>query len=313
MEISNEWPIFVTGHSGMVGKSLIQKLKAQDYTNLLVQSSSDLDLRNQNNVMDFFRKTKPKVVIHLAARVGGILANIKQPANFIYDNLMMQSNVIHAAHVIGVKKLVFLGSSCIYPKESPQPMREEYYLSGKLEPTNQSYAVAKIAGIQMCSSYSSQYGDNFITPLPCNLYGPGDHYASENSHVLAALISRFHEAKMEERDKVTVWGSGEPKREFLYVDDLAEAIIFLLKKYESPEIINVGSGTDIKIKNLANMVKRIVGYSGEIVFDKSKPDGMMQKLLDITKINNLGWSTKTSLEEGIRKSYRLYTAQREES
>ncbi len=303
MEISKDWQVYITGHSSMVGKNLIPLLESLNYSNILVQSSKSLDLRNQNKVNDFFKKNTPEIVIHLAARVGGILANIKRPSSFIYDNLMMQTNIIHSAHKHGCKKLIFLGSSCIYPKDSPQPMREEYFLSGKLEPTNQAYAIAKIAGIQMCYSYRAQYGDNFISPIPSNLYGYGDHYDDENSHVLAALISKFHKAKVEERDFVTIWGSGSPRREFLFVTDLCEAIIFLLEKYNSSEIINVGSGVDIKIKELASIISKTVGFSGELKFDTSKPDGMMRKLLDVSKIKNLGWKAKTPLVDGIERSY----------
>ncbi|MHA2243706.1 MAG: GDP-L-fucose synthase family protein [Candidatus Hodarchaeales archaeon] len=308
--MSKDWQVYVTGHTGMVGRALIPQLKSVGYSNILLLSSKKLDLSNQNEVDDFFCKNNPEIVIHLAAKVGGIIANIREPASFIYDNLMIQTNVIHSAHKYGCKKLIFLGSSCIYPRNAPQPMKEDYFLTGKLEPTNQSYAIAKIAGIQMCQSYAIQHKDNFITPLPCNLYGPGDHYDDEYSHVLAALISRFHEAKSEERDLVTVWGSGLPRREFLFVNDLVEAIIFLLEKYNTPEIINVGTGYDISIKELAEKISDIIGYSGEIRFDKDQPDGMMHKLLDVSKINELGWRARTPLDEGIEIAYKEYIKQK---
>ncbi|MBK5114343.1 MAG: GDP-L-fucose synthase [Candidatus Heimdallarchaeota archaeon] len=298
--------IYVTGHDGMVGSTLIPMLEKSGYKNLIFRTINELDLRNQADVDSFFAANKPDVVIHIAAIVGGIIANIRSPAPFIYDNLMMQANVIHAAHNYKCKKLLFLGSSCIYPRESPQPMREEYLLSGKLEPTNQSYAIAKIAGIQLCQSYNAQYNDNFISPMPCNIYGTRDHFDSENSHVLAALVSRFHRAKVDAKPSVTVWGSGKPRREFIFEDDIADAIIFLLEKYNNPEIINVGPGYDIPVGDLAEKISEIVGYTGEIVFDKSKPDGMMRKLLDVSKITKLGWKAKTSLDDGIKKAYNYY-------
>lgn len=306
MKISKDDLIFVTGYNGMVGRTLIGILKKYGYSNLIFRNSNELDLRNQNDVKIFFKKNKPDIVLHLAAKVGGIMANIKNPAHFIYDNLMLQTNVIHSAHEFGCKKLLFLGSSCIYPKESPQPMKEEYLLTGKLEPTNQSYAIAKIAGIQMCQSYAKQYGSNFICPMPCNLYGSGDHYDSEGSHVLSAFISKFHKAKISNQPSVTIWGTGIARREFLYVTDVSEAIMFLLENYNDPEIINVGSGTDIAIKDLALKIKEIIGFKGEIIHDTSKPDGMLKKLLDVSKINKMGWKAKISLDEGIKKSYDAY-------
>lgn len=306
MQVSKDWTIYVTGYNGMVGRSLVRVLEENGYKNILFKSRDELDLRKQNKVKLFFEEYKPEIVIHLAAKVGGIIANINNPATFIYDNLMMQSNIIHYAYKNGCKKLIFLGSSCIYPREAPQPMNEGLLLSGKLEPTNQSYAVAKIAGIQLCQSYSKQYGCNFISPLPCNLYGPGDHFETENSHVMAALIRRIHKAKDENHEFVTVWGSGIPRREFLYVDDLANALVFLLENYDDSEIINVGSGKDIGIKELAEKIKKIIGFSGSIKFDTSKPDGMMQKLLDISKIEKLGWKAKTTLDQGIENSYKYY-------
>ncbi len=298
--------IYVSGHDGMVGKRLIQYLTKEGYTKIITATLRELDLRNQQCVDRFFNQHHPQFVIHIAARVGGIYANINSPAEFIYDNLMIQTNVIHSAYKNYCQKLVFLGSSCIYPKECIQPMSEDFFMTGKLEPTNQSYAIAKIAGIQMCQSYNKQYSTNFISIMPCNLYGPGDHYDNNNSHVMAALISRFHNALKEKKEKVIVWGTGNPRREFLYIDDLISAIIFLLKNYNDSSIINVGPGYDISIKKLTEKISRIVGYTGFIEFDKTKPDGMMKKLLDVSKINKLGWKTKIDLDEGIKKTYSEY-------
>lgn len=312
MDLENDFRIYITGHTGMVGTRLLNYLKKNGYTNIITSSSDQLDLRNQKKVDQFFNKENPQVVIHLAAKVGGIASNIEYPAEYIYDNLMMQTNVIHSAYKYNCEKLVFLGSSCIYPRETPQPMKEEYLMTGKLEPTNKSYAVAKIAGIQMCQAYHSQYNSNFISLIPCNLYGPGDHYGDINSHVMAALIDRFHKAKIENKERVIVWGSGKPRREFLFVDDLVSAIFFLMKNYDDPSIINVGTGYDISIKNLANKISDIVGYNGKIEFDETKPDGMMKKLLDISKIESLGWKAETDLDEGIKKSYENYLERFEE-
>jgi len=312
MDLEKDFRIYITGHTGMVGTRLLNYLKKNGYTNIITSTSDQLDLRNQKKVDQFFNKETPQVVIHLAAKVGGIASNIEYPAEYIYDNLMMQTNVIHSAYKYNCEKLIFLGSSCIYPRETPQPMKEEYLMTGKLEPTNKSYAVAKIAGIQMCQAYHSQYNSNFISLIPCNLYGPGDHYGDINSHVMAALIDRFHKAKIENKERVIVWGSGKPRREFLYVDDLVSAILFLLKNYKDPSIINVGTGYDISIKNLANKISDIVGYSGKIEFDESKPDGMMKKLLDVSKIESLGWKAETDLDEGIKKSYENYLERFEE-
>jgi GDP-L-fucose synthase len=306
LKISKDDVIYITGHDGMVGAAVVETLKQNGYTNLIFRTINELDLRQQEDVKKFFQANKPDIVIHLAARVGGIMANIKYPAHFIYDNLMIQTNVIHSAHENGCKKLLFLGSSCIYPKESPQPMKEEYLLTGLLEPTNQSYSIAKIAGIQMCQSYAKQYGDNFICPMPSNLYGYGDHFDEEGSHVLSAFISKFHKAKLKNLPSVTIWGTGRARREFLYVTDVANAIVFLLENYDEPDIINVGSGTDISIQNLAIKIKEIIGYKGEILNDTSKPDGMMKKLLDVSKMDKLGWKAKVSLDEGIKKSYDYY-------
>ena len=305
--------IYVAGHSGLVGSAIARRLEQEGYSNLLLRSRSELDLISQASVEEFFKKEKPDYVFLAAAKVGGILANNNYPADFIYTNLMMQTNVIHSAYRYGVKKLLFLGSSCIYPKFAPQPLKEEYLLTGSLEPTNEPYAIAKIAGIKMCQSYNRQYCTNFISVMPTNLYGPNDNFELDTSHVLPALIRKFHEAKLNDAKSVTVWGSGSPYREFLYVDDLADACVFLMKNYNAhPEsdlglsIINVGTGEDIMIKDLAWMIKGIVGFEGDIEWDGSKPDGTPRKLLDVNKINTLGWKTKTSLDEGIRKTYEWY-------
>ena len=298
--------IYVAGHRGLAGSAIVRKLKKEGYENLLLKTSGELDLRNQEKVKDFFEKEKPEFVFLAAAKVGGINANNMYPADFIYDNLCIQNNVVHQSYKNRVKKLFFLGSSCIYPKNSPQPIKEEYLLSGYLEPTNDAYAVAKIAGIKMCQSYHKQYGCNFISAMPTNLYGPGDNYDLKNSHVLPALLRKFHEAKMNNEPTVTVWGTGKPRREFLHVDDLADACYFLMQNYNEPEIVNVGTGKDITIGEMANMIKGISGYKGEIIFDTSMPDGTFQKLLDVSKINGLGWKEKIGFEEGLRKVYEEY-------
>ncbi len=298
--------IYVAGHRGLAGSAIVRKLKNKGYENFLLRTSGELDLRNQEKVKDFFEKEKPEFVFLAAAKVGGINANNTYPANFIYDNLCIQNNVIHQSYQNGVKKLFFLGSSCIYPKNAPQPIKEEYLLSGYLEPTNDAYAVAKIAGIKMCQAYHKQYGCNFISAMPTNLYGPGDNYDLKNSHVLPALLRKFHEAKQNDEPTVTVWGTGKPRREFLHVDDLAGACYFLMQNYNEPEIVNVGTGKDISIGEMANMIKVISGYKGEIIFDTSMPDGTFQKLLDTGKINALGWKEKIGFEEGLRKSYEEY-------
>jgi GDP-L-fucose synthase len=294
--------IYIAGHRGLVGAALIRRLESEGFNNLITLTSKNLDLRRQGDVESFFEKNRPEYVFLAAAKVGGILANNTYPADFIYDNLMMQANVIHSSYLFGVKKLMFLGSSCIYPKNCPQPMKEEYLLSGYLEPTNEPYAIAKIAGIKMCQSYNRQYGTNYISVMPTNLYGPGDNYDLQNSHVLPALIRKFHEAQIENRPFVEIWGTGLPKREFLYVDDLADACLFLIQNYNDGGIINIGVGEDITIKDLALLVKDIVGYEGALKFDSSKPDGTPQKLLDVTKLLGLGWKAKVSLKEGIRKT-----------
>jgi GDP-L-fucose synthase len=292
--------IYIAGHSGMVGSSLERKLRKEGYYNIIKRSSTELDLRNQQAVNDFFKKEKPEYVILAAAKVGGIYANNTYRAEFIYDNLMIEANIIHAAYLNKVIKLLFLGSSCIYPKMAPQPLKEEYLLSGYLEPTNQPYAIAKIAGIEMCDSYRAQYGCNFISAMPTNLYGTNDNYHPENSHVLPALIRRIVLAKKNNEPNVTIWGTGTPRREFLHVDDLADACYFLLQNYNEQGLVNIGCGTDVSIKELAELIVTEVGYKGQIVFDTSKPDGTPRKLMDISKINSLGWKFSVSLNEGIQ-------------
>ena len=295
--------IYVAGHNGMVGSALVRKLTKEGFNNLIVRSSSQLDLRNQNQVNDFFSKEMPEYVFLAAARVGGIVANNTYKADFIYDNLLIEANVIHAAYLNKVQKLLFLGSSCIYPKMAPQPLKEEYLLSGYLESTNQPYAIAKIAGIEMCDAYRSQYGCNFISAMPSNLYGPKDNYDLQNSHVLPALIRKFITAKNDNSPEVVLWGTGTPKREFLYVDDLADACMFLMRSYNDYGPINIGYGEDISILELSELVKKIIGYEGKIKLDTTKPDGTPRKLLNITKIINLGWKPTTNLEDGIYKVF----------
>ena len=294
--------IYIAGHRGMVGSGLERKLRKEGYNNIVTRSSSELDLRNQQAVNDFFEKEKPAYVILAAAKVGGIHANNTYRAEFIYDNLMIEANIIHAAYLNKVSKLLFLGSSCIYPKMAPQPLKEEYLLSGYLEPTNQPYAIAKIAGIEMCESYRAQYGCNFISAMPTNLYGTNDNYHPENSHVLPALIRRIVLAKKYNEPTVTIWGTGTPCREFLHVDDLAEACFFLLKNYDSGGLINIGAGTDISIIDLAELIAKEVNYKGKLILDYNKPDGTPRKLLDCSKINKLGWEAKISLTDGLKKT-----------
>jgi len=296
--------IYIAGHGGLVGSAILRLLQQKGFTNIITSSSKETDLRNQEAVRAFFEKEKPRYVFLAAAKVGGIIANNTYPAEFIYDNLMMESNIIHESYRNGISKLLFLGSSCIYPKLAPQPLKEEYLLSGYLEPTNEPYALAKIAGISLCQSYHRQYGCRFISVMPTNLYGPGDRYDLQNSHVLPALIRKFHEASIKRENKVTIWGSGNPRREFLHVDDLANACFFLMQEYEQPEIINIGLGKDNTIAELALLVKEITGFTGDLVFDKSKPDGTPRKLLDVEKINALGWKAAIGLEEGIRSTYK---------
>ncbi|TAL60122.1 MAG: GDP-L-fucose synthase [Bacteroidetes bacterium] len=296
--------IYIAGHKGMVGSAILRKLQAQGFTNIIFRTSKELDLCNQQRVKDFFVKEKPEYVFLAAARVGGIHANNSFRADFIYQNLMVQNNVIHSAYENNAKKLLFLGSSCIYPKLASQPLKEEYLLTGPLEPTNEPYAIAKIAGIKMCDAYRIQYGCNFISVMPTNLFGPNDNYDLNNSHVLPALLRKIHEAKKDRSPFVEMWGTGAPKREFLHVTDCAEACLFLMEKYNNPGLINVGMGEDISIKDLASLIKKIVGYQGEIKPDTSKPDGTPRKLLDISKINLLGWKHKIELEEGIKMVYK---------
>jgi len=292
--------IYIAGHRGMVGSGLERKLRKQGYNNIVTRTSSELDLRNQQAVNDFFEKEKPAYVILAAAKVGGILANNTYRAEFIYDNLMIEANIIHTAYLNKVTKLLFLGSSCIYPKMAPQPLKEEYLLSGYLESTNQPYAIAKIAGIEMCDSYRAQYSCNFISAMPTNLYGTNDNYHPENSHVLPALIRRIVLAKKNNEPTVAIWGTGKPRREFLHVDDLADACYFLLQNYNEHGLVNIGCGTDVSIKELAELIVAEVGYEGQLVFDTTKLDGTPRKLMDISKIKNLGWIPKISLEVGIR-------------
>jgi GDP-L-fucose synthase len=294
--------IYIAGHRGMVGSGIERKLRKEGYNNIVIRTSCDLDLRNQQAVNDFFEKEKPAYVILAAAKVGGIHANNTYRAEFIYDNLMMEANIIHASYLNKVTKLLFLGSSCIYPKMASQPLKEEYLLSGYLEPTNQPYAIAKIAGIEMCNSYRAQYGCNFISAMPTNLYGTNDNYHPENSHVLPALIRRIVLAKKNNEPNVTIWGTGTPRREFLHVDDLADACYFLIQNYNEIGLVNIGCGTDVSIKELAELIIAEVGYEGQLVFDTTKPDGTPRKLMDTSKINNLGWIAKINLFEGIKKT-----------
>ncbi len=298
--------IYVAGHRGLVGSAIVRKLKTDGFDNLLLRTSKELDLREQAAVRDFFGVEKPDYVILAAAKVGGILANDSYPADFIYDNLMMELNVIHGSFQSGVKKLLALGSTCIYPKMAPQPLKEEYLLSGSLEPTNEWYAVAKIAGIKLCQAYQRQHGCRYIAAMPTNLYGPGDNFDLEKSHVLPALIRKFHQAKEGGWDAVTLWGTGKPFREFFHVDDLADACLFLMENYEDPEIINIGVGEDLSIAELAGMVRDVVGFTGQILFDASKPDGTPRKLVDTSKINTLGWKAKIRLREGIEETYQWF-------
>jgi GDP-L-fucose synthase len=294
--------IYIAGHRGMVGSALERKLRKEGFNNIVTRISSELDLRNQKSVNDFFETEKPAYVILAAAKVGGIHANNTYRAEFIYDNLMIEANIIHAAYMNNVTKLLFLGSSCIYPKMAPQPLKEDYLLSGYLESTNQPYAIAKIAGIEMCDSYRFQYGCNFISAMPTNLYGTNDNYHPENSHVLPALIRRIVLAKKNNEPNVTIWGTGTPKREFLHVDDLADACYFLLQNYNEQGLVNIGCGTDVSIKEIAELIVAEVRYEGELVFDTTKPDGTPRKLMDTTKINNLGWNPIINLKSGIRKT-----------
>lgn len=296
--------IYIAGHRGMVGSAILRNLTAKGFANIITRTSSELDLRNQQLVNDFFEAEKPDYIFLAAAKVGGIMANSTYKADFIYENLMIESNIIHAAYKTNAKKLMFLGSSCIYPKMAPQPLKEDALLTSPLEPTNEPYAIAKIAGIKMCEAYRAQYGCNFISVMPTNLYGYGDNYDLVNSHVLPALIRKMHEAKESNAAEMTVWGTGRPKREFLFADDLAEACVFLMDTYNEEQLINVGTGEDMSIADLARLIKDIIGFKGEIVFDSSKPDGTPRKLMDVSKLHKLGWKHKIELREGIQLAYR---------
>jgi len=301
--LEKESKIYVAGHRGMVGSAIVRKLTSLGYTNLLTRTSAELDLRNQQQVSDFFDVEKPEYVFLAAAKVGGIVANNTYRADFLYENLAIQNNIIHGSYLNKVKKLMFLGSSCIYPKLAPQPLKESYLLSGYLEPTNEPYAIAKIAGIKMCEAYRAQYGCNFILVMPTNLYGTNDNYDLVNSHVLPAMIRKFHEAKEKSASEMTLWGTGSPMREFLHADDLAEACLFLMENYNESELVNIGTGEDVTIKNLADLVKQIVGFQGNIIWDTSKPDGTPRKLMDVSKLHGLGWHHKIALEDGIKLAY----------
>jgi len=311
MERTNK--LYLAGHNGMVGSAIYRKFISGGYNNIVSRGLDELDLRKQIEVEKFFSEEKPEIVIVAAAKVGGILANNTYRAEFLYDNLMIEANIIHAAHLNGVKKLIFLGSSCIYPKLAPQPLKEEYLLSDYLEYTNEPYAIAKITGIKLCESYYKQYGSNFYSVMPTNMYGPNDNYNLETSHVLPALIRKFHDAKSAKNPTVTLWGTGTPKREFLYVEDLADALYYLIEKIEAKDLyenglthINIGTGEDLTIAELAQIVKRITGFEGEIKYDSSKPDGTPRKLLDVTRLHNLGWKHKTELEKGINLAYKWF-------
>jgi GDP-L-fucose synthase len=298
--------IYVAGHRGLVGSAIMRKLQQEGYTNIITRTHKELDLTNQAQTQDFFEKEKPEYVFLAAAKVGGIHANNTYPADFAYINIMIESNVIKASYDYGVKKLLFLGSSCIYPKLCPQPIKEEYLLTGSLEKTNEAYAIAKIAGLKMCQYFNRQYGTNYISVMPTNLYGPNDNFDLETSHVLPALIRKFHEAKINNKPYVEVWGTGTPRREFLYVDDLADAVVYLMNNYNENEPLNIGTGKDITIKELAELIKEIVGYEGEIKFDTTKPDGTPRKLLDVSRLHATGWKHKIELREGIQSTYEWF-------
>ncbi len=304
--MKNTARIYVSGHRGLVGSAIVRELENQGYTNLILRTSRELDLRRQERVEEFFAAEKPEYVFLAAAKVGGILANNTYPAEFIYDNLMIEANTIKAAHKYGVRKLLFLGSSCIYPKFAPQPIKEEYLLTGELEPTNEPYAIAKITGIKLCSAFNRQYGSNFLSVMPTNLYGPNDNFDLETSHVLPALIKKFHVAKVQAKPEVVLWGTGKPLREFLHVDDLARATVYLMQNCDNKDVgefVNIGTGTDLSILELAGIIRRVVGYEGSLVFDATKPDGTPRKLLDVSRAKKLGWEAKIGLEDGIRSVY----------
>jgi GDP-L-fucose synthase len=304
--MNKEAKIYIAGHRGMVGSAIQRRLTALGYEKIITMSSAELDLRIQERVNEFFEAELPDYVFLAAAKVGGILANNTYRADFIYENIMIQSNVIHSAYATGVKKLMFLGSSCIYPKMAPQPLKEEYLLTGLLEPTNEPYAIAKIAGIKMCDAYRSQYGCDFISVMPTNLYGPNDNYDLQNAHVLPSLVRKFHEAKLNNAPEVNIWGSGTPKREFLHADDLADACIYLMNNYSDAGLINIGTGEDISISDLAGLIQKVVGYEGSIVYDATKPDGTPRKLMDVSKLTGLGWTFSISLEKGLELVYKEY-------
>ncbi|MCP9769373.1 GDP-L-fucose synthase [Lacihabitans sp. LS3-19] len=306
MELSDK--IYVAGHNGMVGSAIVRNLKSKGFSNFLLKSSKELDLRNSQEVFDFLEKEKPDYVFLAAAKVGGIIANNTFRGQFLYENLQIQNNVIHGSYMAGVKKLMFLGSSCIYPKLAPQPLKEEYLLTGLLEPTNEPYAIAKIAGIKMCEAYRDQYGCNYISVMPTNLYGPNDNYDLNTSHVLPAMIRKFHEAKMENKPQVELWGTGSPMREFLHADDLAEACVYLMENYNDSTLVNIGTGVDVTIKELAETIKAEVGYEGDIHWNTDKPDGTPRKLMDVSKLNSLGWKHTINLKEGIAMVYQEYKA-----
>jgi GDP-L-fucose synthase len=310
--MENHAKIYVAGHRGMVGSALVRRLESEGYQNIVVRTSRELDLRNQQAVTDFFAVEKPDYVFLAAAKVGGIMANNVYRADFLYENLQIQNNVIHNAYLTGVKKLMFLGSSCIYPKMAPQPLKEDYLLTGPLEYTNEPYAIAKITGIKMCESYRKQYGCNFISVMPTNLYGPNDNYDLVGSHVLPAMIRKFHEAKVEGKPLVELWGTGSPLREFLHADDLADACVYLMKTYDEEQFVNIGVGEDISIKNLAELIQATVGYEGELRWNTDKPDGTPRKLMDVSRLHGMGWKHRYSLEEGIKLTYQDFLAKEEE-
>jgi GDP-L-fucose synthase len=298
--------IYIAGRNGMVGSSIENEIRKKGYDNIIGLSSKELDLRKQTDVEEYFSKEKPEYVVLAAAKVGGIMANMKSPAEFLYDNLAIQNNVIHCSFTFNIKKLLFLASSCIYPRLSPQPMKEEYLLDGKVETTNEGYAIAKIAGLKMCEMYNKQYGTNFISVMPCNIYGIGDNFDPQKSHVVAGLIRKFHEAKIKKIEYVEVWGTGNARRELMFNEDLADACIFLFDSYSGNNFFNIGTGKDISIKHLATLIKKVVGFDGDIKFDITKPDGMPQKLLDVSRLKDSGWVNKTELEDGIRKTYEWF-------
>jgi len=309
--MNKEATIYIAGHRGMVGSAIQRRLTSLGYEKIITMSSAELDLRIQERVNEFFEAERPDYVFLAAAKVGGILANNTYRADFIYENIMIQSNVIHSAYATGVKKLMFLGSSCIYPKMAPQPLKEEYLLTGLLEPTNEPYAIAKIAGIKMCDAYRSQYGCDFISVMPTNLYGPNDNYDLQNAHVLPSLVRKFHEAKLNNAPEVNIWGSGTPKREFLHADDLADACVYLMNNYSDAGLVNIGTGEDISISDLAGLIQKVVGYEGAVVYDSTKPDGTPRKLMDVSKLTGLGWKFSIPLEKGLELVYKEYQSRKQ--